>query len=310
MLYIWPLFAFFSLPLLLPHALSAVCFLRGFSASSNKRAKRSEEALLKESKESPMTLLSPKGIIWALYLVGTMILSFAIVHFNTIIHPFTLADNRHYMFYIFRYTIRRAWWVKYALVVPYTVSRWFVWGALEGFPSWSCMSKTMENTPFINHPFESNTISTSRPTTTGLQKTPDQKQKDLEESLLKGPLQVSTMVFSTSTAMIFLIATSLSLITAPLVEPRYFIIPWVVWRLFLPAWRLPVGSKSNASEARSMFSRLQDKFSSYDMRLFVETAWFVVINLVTGAIFLLKPYQWRAEDGTLLDGGRLQRFMW
>jgi alpha-1,2-glucosyltransferase len=31
---------------------------------------------------------------------------------------------------------------------------------------------------------------------------------------------------------------------------------------------------------------------------------------VTGYIFLAKPFQWRAPDGSLLDEGRWQRFMW
>ena len=38
------------------------------------------------------------------------------VHFNTIVHPYTLADNRHYVFYVFK-ILRRYPALKY-LAVP------------------------------------------------------------------------------------------------------------------------------------------------------------------------------------------------
>lgn len=137
------------------------------------------------------------------------------------------------------------------------------------------------------------------------------EQKSFEEELEQDPLRVSVEPASTSTGLIFLLATTLSLMTAPLVEPRYFIIPWVMWRLLVPAWRLHdhEGHSSIVSHLAEnswfkMFSR------HYDVRLIIETLWFIAINAVTGYIFLSKPYVWKAEDGTVLDEGRLQRFMW
>lgn len=315
MLYIWPLFAFFSMPLLLPHALSAACFARETAATKSPR--ENDSSATRSSKDAKVlqmrTLFAYKLVIWALYSFAAIGLSFAVVHFNTIIHPFTLADNRHYMFYIFRYTIRRAWWVKYALVFPYTVSRWLVWGALQRFPSWSRSSGTQGDMLFSNHPFVLRLPGfkgEKRVAEGQEERARDPKWDESEQSLLEDPLQASTAACSSSTAIIFLLATTLSLITAPLVEPRYFIIPWVIWRLFLPAWRPQGDSPASEPTSGSVLGYLQSALSRYDMRLVVETAWFVAISFVTGAIFLLKPYQWKAEDGTLLDEGRLQRFMW
>jgi alpha-1,2-glucosyltransferase len=115
---------------------------------------------------------------------------------------------------------------------------------------------------------------------------------------------------STSTAVVLLLASSLSLITAPLVEPRYFIIPWVMWRLMVPAWRLPTSGLFASVQPTGPVGKLLEFFRHYDLRLVLETVWFVAINVVTGYIFLFKPFQWKAEDGSLLDEGRWQRFMW
>ncbi|PHH92252.1 hypothetical protein CDD83_8177 [Cordyceps sp. RAO-2017] len=233
MLYIWPLFAFFSLPLLLPGGLALCDSLRRVWTQPWSAA-------------APPSWRSSVAVVFH---VGTALLSCAVVRYNTIIHPFTLADNRHYMFYVFRHSIRRAGWVRYLLVVPYSLSRWLVWATLAG----------------RDRAGSRRAAGTQRPA-------------------------------STSTGLVFLLATSLSLVTAPLVEPRYFILPWVVWRLLVPAW--------GPGEARDG-GRLAGS-----ARLLAETAWFVAINLATGYVFLGKPYVWTDADGHVLDGGRLQRFMW
>ena len=81
----------------------------------------------------------------------------AIVHFNTIIHPFTLADNRHYMFYVFRYTIRRPGLTRYLLVIAYTLSRLVVWDRLAGCPPDLCSTNSpaqeQKVAQYINTPF-------------------------------------------------------------------------------------------------------------------------------------------------------------
>lgn len=255
MLYIWPLFAFFSLPLLLPYALQPVA-----AAYSAFRRQHNPSSSL------PVSWI--KTLSSTAFLVISVVLSLAIVKYNTIIHPFTLADNRHYMFYVFRYTIRRARWIPLALVLPYTICRWLVWSAISG------SSKAI-----------------------GWQKE--------EPDRLYGPYAPP----KASTALVWLLATTLSLITAPLVEPRYFIIPWVVWRLMVPPWQVPASVIQSLDRSGSVRKALAI-VEKYNLLLWIETVWFLAVNAATMYIFLMKPYQWKAEDGTLLDGGRWQRFMW
>jgi alpha-1,2-glucosyltransferase len=350
MLYIWPLFAFFSLPLLLPAALQLLSGLarlltgrqpeaqiserKDFQPKSKTAGatKKSSHSLSKQSNTSSAlkftaTILSRMNI-WGLYVLATVVLSVLIVKFNTIIHPFTLADNRHYMFYVFRYSIRRSQAIRVALVLPYTLSRWLVWGALSGCPepvsedgASDCSAHyiKLNSSPFVSHPLwivkkPDDVRQTDSPYPPALRETSAQSQKTEENPMEDGPLACSVEPVSTSTAIVFLLTTTLSLVTAPLVEPRYFIIPWVIWRLLTPAWRLhdhagfvsrlrPLGTKGYLGAPLEFFRR-------YDLRLILETIWFVVINVVTIYIFITRPYQWRAEDGTLLDEGRWQRFMW
>lgn len=81
-----------------------------------------------------------------------------------------------------------------------------------------------------------------------------------------------------SWAIFYVAATTITLISAPLVEPRYFIIAWTVWRVHVKEMRMWV--------------------------LLMEAAWLVVVNAVTIYLFLMKPFEWAHEPGVL------QRFMW
>ncbi|KAK3985652.1 DIE2/ALG10 family-domain-containing protein [Cladorrhinum sp. PSN332] len=244
--YLFPLFAFFSFPLLLP---------------SLYRMIRQPISFILQSTSNPAITVA--------YTILTTLASLAVIKFNTIIHPFTLADNRHYMFYIFRYTILKSSpIIRLALVVPYTVCRWLVWGSLVT-------------------PAPEEKVSPRRRTS---QQKDGGKEKEGQHNIIEpefvGP--------PTSTVLLLFISTGLSLVTAPLVEPRYFILPWVFWRLLVPAHK------------QTSFG----KWGGVDGRLVLETAWFVAVNLVTMYIFLFKPYVWVAEGGKVLDGGKLQRFMW
>ncbi|KAF4451787.1 alpha-1,2 glucosyltransferase ALG10 [Fusarium austroafricanum] len=378
MLYIWPFFAFFSLPLLIPYGFPLVnMILRMLPSAPSVRwlAPSSEPGPEAETETRPLSasfssskarastkqvswsgstrgladdrsninhsqpssalksfslIFGSEIILWPLYLVATILLSIAIVRYNTIIHPFTLADNRHYMFYVFRYTIRRASWIRYALLVPYTLTRWMTWGTISGCSQWfhiahgsACSAYergTASKPPFLSHPAFINYGLSPRQTTAAFPaevtdaSQAASEQQELNKALEEDPLLASIEPASTSTGLIFLLATTLSLMTAPLVEPRYFIIPWVTWRLLVPAWRLHDHDYGNGLAARlsrhSKAKSLYQFFQRYDLRLILETLWFIVINIATGYIFLTKPYLWKAEDGTVLDDGRLQRFMW
>lgn len=362
MLYIWPFFAFFSLPLLLPCAvplLDTAIALFGIqsrhpeadSSSSTGGGDEISEQRFVSSKDvitsnrdagtpsrphndnsSPAKLSPALGIaclifasplpLWLLYLFATLAASAAIVKFNTIVHPFTLADNRHYMFYIFRYTVRRGSLVRLLLIVPYTLTRWMVWATLAGFPDLMTSTRNAPSSSsrhsvphqppglFTSHAFRIAPSSQERPTSAAHPK--DANNAGLTPRRVADPLATSCESISTSTALVFLLATALSLMTAPLVEPRYFILPWVMWRLLVPAWRIhgPHPSKSTPAPSQSRMGQLLALSERYDARLVLETLWLMAVNLATGYIFLTKPYIWKDENGVVLDGGRLQRFMW
>jgi alpha-1,2-glucosyltransferase len=277
MLYIWAFMAFFSLPLLfssIPYLLdSFLWWFKWWTANFPRVGRRPQ--------------LSTVG-----WLFGATLLAFGVVHFNTIIHPFTLADNRHYVFYVFRYTIRRHPVIKYLLAPFYTTCAFFVLRTLAGY----CLprldataSKDKDGTTLTSHT----------------------RQYALSDSL-------STSSFPrTSFTLIWLISTALSLITAPLVEPRYFIIPWVIWRLHVPA--LPLSSsiqepmKENAGQRKKKMDTSTScwagwlkywAYEGHDYRLWLETIWFLLISLVTGLVFLFKGFEWPQERG------KVQRFMW
>ncbi|KAG6109703.1 hypothetical protein E4U31_006659 [Claviceps sp. LM219 group G6] len=348
MLYIWPFFAFFSLPLLLPYAVplfdTTIAFFGGKARhgvlevyseqSSSGKGIVSESDVAPRSRpgrgDSSSTKLSPALRtaclivasplpIWMLYVAATLAASAAVVKFNTIVHPFTLADNRHYMFYIFRYTIRRGDLFRLLLIIPYTLSRWMIWGTVAGCTDWLAPTRSVLSSPARYSVFQpaANTSNASRTIAAPI---PGQTDGQVPEITEIDPLAMSCEPCSTSTGLVFLLTTALSLVTAPLVEPRYFIIPWVMWRLLVPAWRFPghdhcsvsrtLGGQNTQSQSQSYKTRLLVVFKRYDVRLVLETIWLVAINVATGYIFLAKPYVWRDENGLVLDEGRLQRFMW
>jgi alpha-1,2-glucosyltransferase len=106
-----------------------------------------------------------------------------------------------------------------------------------------------------------------------------------------------------------LATTALSLISAPLVEPRYFILPWIFWRLLVPAWTTPANPPEGLRKLPGLVW-LMALGRRIDLTVALETVWFVVVNLVTFWVFLSRPYQWRGVDGRMLDEARWQRFMW
>ncbi|TWU71054.1 glucosyltransferase [Metarhizium rileyi] len=368
LLYIWPFFAFFSAPLLLPYVIPilnmaksmfhpprlggqgarssqpSTTFISPEPSCSVQSLKRPESSNVKETltttsqsaletptTESPSSALKAADFIfnstftpWISYILLTIVASVVIVRFNTIIHPFTLADNRHYMFYIFRYTIRRGTLIKFMLIFPYTISRWMVWGTLAGCANCMLSSNRYnvnETAPYTSYPLWIARGTKTRQTDLEYPKDMSQvasswkpKNSELEVVLKNDPLLISAEPASTSTGLVFLLATTLSLITAPLVEPRYFIIPWVMWRLLVPAWRVHdhriVEPSFTGVTSESPVGKAKEIFKRYDMRLFIETLWFLAINVATGYIFLMNPYIWKDENGRILDDGRLQRFMW
>jgi alpha-1,2-glucosyltransferase len=239
MLYIWPYIALFSAPLIAGPLLRLVVLLlpqqvrpyisRRFVASGS----------------SP-----PRFLPLVVFISGGLVA----VHFNTIVNPYTLADNRHYVFYVFK-ILRLYPALKYLAVPVYYSCAWLAVQALAS--------------PVIGQ-YASKRRREAAPTSSV---TPQQ------------PCHISFIV-------IWLATTALSVITAPLVEPRYFIIPWIVWRLYLPYH--PASLIKDRTSAKS----------SYDMRLVLETLWLLVINAALSYNFLYRAFTWPSEPGSL------QRFLW
>lgn len=260
MLYIWPYIAFFSFPLLIP---IISCYVL---------------------KALPMTFLKclPHHLPnidcdrdfqmprFKVYLIS-LVLSMITVRFNTIVHPFTLADNRHYVFYVFR-ILRWHPYVKY-LAASICVACVYVCILAIGciIPRHKLCRKKRT------------------------------KQSDdgttLMEVIDRDRRQHVSFV------IIWLTATSLSVISAPLVEPRYFIIPWVFWRLNVHSH----GESVSASKAETSSQKTNlniDIDRSTNTYLWMETGWYIIINAVIGYIFLHQGFEWEQEPGTV------QRFIW
>jgi alpha-1,2-glucosyltransferase len=241
MLYIWPYIAFFSLPLVVPILLTPI---------------------VRHLPEGPLKSFCLENVVGStgsmfpsVYtLAGFIVAGVASVHYNTIIHPFTLADNRHYVFYVFR-ILRRNPALKYLAVPVYVTSAWVTIQTLGSRP----LAEDRENPS-------------------------GQKEPSISEKTRATPGRSSFI-------LVWLATTALSVVSAPLVEPRYFIMPWLMWRLHVPSI---AASPSKRSAGRT----------PYDMRLVLETIWHLAINTVVGYMFLHRGFLWSNEPG------QIQRFLW
>ena len=231
LLYLWPYLIFFSWPLVLPHFLSL--------------------------------LIRPRRLLPRLPILATSTLLMGLaVKFNTLIHPFTLADNRHYTFYVFRILLLHP--SLFYLAIPvYLLCAILALSALTTPPN-------TKPQPY-HHPLP------------------------------------------TSWVLVWLLATAGSVVTAPLVEPRYFVLPWLLWRLHIPHWSQPLSSPSakqrqhpsrKRAAKRGIVGKWVEELRDYDHRLIMETVWYLVVNGVTGYVFLYRGFEWKQEPG------EVQRFMW
>lgn len=265
LLYLWPLITFFSWPHLYPYLLTLPFWLLTKTPGLNAL----ETNLIFRRRQ-----LTPRP--W-LFLLCTLLAALA-VHYNTIIHPFTLADNRHYTFYIFRLLLRRPW-TKYAVTPIYVACAWSSIQALGARPPPSPPSAAPE----------------AKSTTAAL--------RAGEHPNGPHPLDLpnGTLPAKTSFVLIWLATSALQLVTAPLVEPRYFILPWMFWRLHLPLQRSGLQVAADAPEEAGTW---RTWIAGWDHRMLLETAWLATINLATCYIFLTWEFRWPQEPGTT------QRFMW
>ena len=135
-------------------------------------------------------------------------------------HPFLLADNRHYVFYVWKNLFRRWEWFRYAAVPLYLLCGCVVQR------SWS--------------------------------------SRESRNKLWQA---------------CYWLVVALCLVPTPLLEPRYFLTPFLLW--FLHSAPALVGCAPRATLA---------------------VAFYALINAVTIAVFVFKPFTW--------NDGSEARFMW
>lgn len=245
LLYLWPFLLFFSWPTTVPQ-------LAHFSQLNHRRPR-----------------------MW-LALVALSIM-FGIVHFNTVIHPFILADNRHYTFYVFK-LLRSRTWLWYAGVPFYAMSAWLSVQALGSKLSFS-------GGPGVKA----------------------SKKRRLSTS--SGPGDVVKLEADSnriSFVLVWFVSTALSLVSAPLIEPRYFLIPWLIWRLHVPdASDVLRDSEEVASSEIHLNHRIERLTVALARNsVLIEIAWYMTVNFLTCRLFLYEGFEWRHEPGII------QRFMW
>ena len=172
----------------------------------------------------------------------------------TIDHPFLLADNRHYTFYIWRLFRRNYTSLniqpKFAVVPVYTLA----------LTAWS---------------------------------TALSKRGALLSILLAG-------------------ATAATLVPTPLVEPRYFLIPYLLLRIYSQ----PETEMQGDVSGKEMGTKKEGKGERDGGRekwiwLGLGLALFAVVNAVTVGLFVRRPFEWPAKAVDVGRGeGTTMRFIW
>lgn len=163
---------------------------------------------------------------WGLNLImnsGSMILIKYIIDNFTVIHPFLLADNRHYTFYIFKKILSHP--KSFLITIP-----------VYHFATWLIINTLNHNTNKVSLSF--------------------------------------------ITILTFIGGIFITIIPSPLFEPRYYIIPLVIFRLFITP-----PTKGNT-------------------RHVVEFIWYQLINVVIFTIFFKYEFKWESE------GDIPQRIIW
>ncbi|WEJ93707.1 glucosyltransferase [Yamadazyma tenuis] len=155
-------------------------------------------------------------------IVCCIIIKYIIANF-TVVHPFLLADNRHYTFYIWKKILSKQY--TDLLAVP-----------IYHFATWNIVNSLVQNT----------------------------------KGLSMSPITIVT----------FLVATVLTIVPSPLFEPRYYITPLVVFRLFTGPER------------------------HHQLRNAVEFVYVSAVNSLFFYVFFGYEFTWASEPG------EIQRIIW
>lgn len=182
------------------------------------------------------------------------------IRYFTKVHPFLLADNRHYTFYLFRRLIgNKSRLIKYFFMTP--IYHFSTFAYLE----------VMRPNQLTFHPI------TPLP--------------------IKEPVHLPIQLTHVSwTALIT--CTMVTIVPSPLFEPRYYILPYFFWRIFITCSCEPlIKDLKPAKEGENPITISSTK------RLFMEFLWFMLFNVVTLVIFSKVSFPWTTEP-------YLQRIIW
>ena len=269
MLYIWPYIAFFSFPVMLPSLMYNLLPLLTSKVVEN--LPKSLQGFHSASNNLPRLAI----------LIPILATTLVTIHYNTLVHPFTLADNRHYTFYVFRLLTRHP-------LTKYLVSPLYL------FFGWACISALAGMKPIEEEP------------------TPIKKSdKGWPETKPRIPgYDADREAVRALSFILWLLTSALSLASTPLVEPRYFILPWMMWRIQIPLSSITNLREDNHSRARlagtqksGVLGALVDIFTRSHI-LNLETLWLLLVNAVTCYLFLYRGFSWPSEPSSI------QRFMW
>lgn len=184
-----------------------------------------------------------------LVFVEFLIIAF-FIRFFTVVHPFLLADNRHFTFYIWRKIINLRWYTKYFMVPVYHFS---IYAVIQQLIANAFFFDSITEFPF-KHP------------------------ADL-------PLKPTGISITVLLGCIFL-----TIVPSPLFEPRYYIIPYIFFRLFVSVPYEPFVKGDTTADITLR-------------RLKLELSFFLVIDIATICIFIFYTFSWDTESA-------LQRIIW
>lgn len=168
----------------------------------------------------------------------------------SIAHPYLLADNRHYPFYLWRKIIKAHWSMKYLMVPLYVLSWFSIFNILGEF---QYLSPCAPFPSSLSHVLELNELS------------------DYTVFHISAKFQKKIWV------LVYFLACAAVLIPAPLIEFRYYTIPFFF---------LILHSHINNDRSWVLMGFL-----------------YITVNLFTIYMFLFKPFYWSHESG-------IQRFIW
>lgn len=175
-------------------------------------------------------------------ILSIVIMLFCIFKF-TYAHPYLVSDNRHYTFYLWR-LYNKFSFIKYASIIP----SHFILFTIFHMIIYSNSNKGM------------------LPITS----------KDDQSKALKSIAQQYRLIWLIATIILICSVT----IPSPLLEPRYFVIPYIILSLAI----------INSTE--------------FSISMVLIGIFYIIINIITIYIFLYKPYPWPNENEPIA------RFMW